>query len=195
MTLLELMVVLAIIGIMAALAAGNFQGMIADQRFSTAVHQLEFQATKARLKARATNFPVRFTVRTLPSGLRAVRWEQVPCEDDWGTVCPESSCATNRCGEGGCTCPAVGPDIEVPNRMNLDSLHGLCWQGGTGVAVLPSGDHCAGNTAPASDSFPLTIEDSAGTPQTKYFFLVEPLSGMNRLIDCEGASRDPAICP
>ncbi len=130
MTLLEVMVVVALVGLFATLSVAGFQGMTERQRLGGAQRELVLMMQEARQKARATHQPVRLNVRVADENGRRVtrmRWEALACSDAWGTVCPSAACLDNACDVSGCVCPEVGPELVIPPKLDVSLLVGLCW--------------------------------------------------------------------
>jgi prepilin-type N-terminal cleavage/methylation domain-containing protein len=200
LTLLEVMVVVAIVGIFAALSVVGFQGMVERQRVSGAQRELLMVAQDARQKARSTRQPVRLNVWTVVDAngveLTRLRWEALPCTDAWGSTCPIPACETNACGSGGCNCTDVGEPVIVPRGLNIDSVDGLCWLGtqefdvnSRAVVARSGGRECnAANPIPAAGN--LVMRRNQGTAQnpqwrTDLVMEVDGLTGSVRSVDCE----------
>ena len=189
-TLLELMTVVAITGIFATLAVANLQTSVNRQRGLGAMQELGMQALKARQLARTTGQPVRFWV-----GVQGIRWERLPCTDNWGTTCPQSACKTSACGSGGCICQDVGPWVAVPPSITLaPSLSGLCWVGGSAQPTLRQGgqdcDVTGALTPPTRTELTMKQNGLLATVLT-----VDPLTGMSQVVDCQAVSHDTSACP
>lgn len=215
LSLLELAVVLAVVGIVAAISVNSFLGVTQRERSLTALKEVHAQVAKARQLASTRNQPVRITVSgpVLVNGRAhaAVRWEALPCSDVYGTNCPVPACLTNPCGSGGCNCVAldgglagtsgeVGPPGQpVPGLLVAadvltlpPALDGLCFQGGAAAPLLRNGgtDCQAGGPAIALNTFPFVLPG-----QSRLAYLqVEPTTGITKLLDCN-ASPDAGICP
>ena len=201
MTLLELMTVVAIIGVFATLAVTNFMTFTTRQKKQGAAKEIFQSLIKARQLAITTNSPVRLVaLPPLPNGRVVVRWERVGCTDTtWGTgPCPSPACSTNLCGVGGCVCPEVGPDILLPMAADFTvspRLKGLCFLPGTGAAVgaaSPTGGPFCASPGVAFNDTDLWLNFPSGGD--KVFLVVERLSGLARYADC-GVMPKPSPCP
>lgn len=178
-TLLEVMVTLAIVGVMMALAVPSFGQAIANGKSTAFVRQLYQEVKHARQVARSKNQAVRFIRKSVTVGgktFNAVQWERVPCADPWGYVCPSPACQTNICGAGGCVCDEVGDQLEEPANTDASAILGLCFQSGTGVPKARSGGNDCLDANPAAAS--VAVTNTSGEIRT---ITLEPLTGMARL--------------
>ncbi|MFP2908796.1 Tfp pilus assembly protein FimT/FimU [Pyxidicoccus sp. 3LFB2] len=208
-TLLEVMLVVGLIGLFATVSVVGFQGMITNQRISTAQRELMLMMQEARQKARSTYQPVRLSSRTIThtdgTQVRFLRWEALPCSDTWGTTCPVAACHAAACGASGCNCPEQGPEMEVPATMDVASLVGMCWLGSANAAsqvVVPTSagaNTClAAGTAPAAGR--LVVKRNTGTYaaptwKTDLVFQVDTLTGSVRSVDCDKAPTTTGCAP
>ncbi|WP_426757102.1 pilus assembly FimT family protein [Myxococcus sp. Y35] len=198
MTLLEVMVVVALVGIFATLSVASFQGMTERQRLSGAQRELVMMMQEARQKARATHQPVRLNVRVVNDGglqVTRMRWEALACEDNWGTRCPTEACQDNACDVGGCVCPEVGPELVIPPRLDVNLLVGLCWMPATGDAspvvapAAPGERTCVPADTPPSTRRLVLLRDH-GTPEAPNWkpalvFEADRLTAAVRPVDCD----------
>ncbi|MFT3709130.1 MAG: prepilin-type N-terminal cleavage/methylation domain-containing protein [Archangium sp.] len=185
MTILELMVVVAIVGVMSSLSVYGFDRLTRVQRQTGALRELSMQLLEARAEARLHNQPVRFELATVPTGTR-VRWGRLPCGDAWGRSCPSTACtSTTTCG-GTCVCDSISSQVIIPNGVTITGLNGLCFLGSTGA---PRGATCQQSGTPVS-----TLRFDLADQPTPYLMVLEPLSGNARLVDCSRLPKDPS-CP
>ncbi|AKQ69039.1 Type IV fimbrial biogenesis protein FimT [Myxococcus hansupus] len=203
-TLLEVMVVVAIIGVFATLSVTSFQGMLERQRVSGAQRELVLMMQEARQKARATRQPVRLNLRVADENDRQVtrmRWESLACSDTWGTVCPIEACLDNRCGEGGCECPETGPELIIPPQLDVTQLVGLCWVDATGtqspiVAPRSADGRPCEPSEDAPDPERLVLRRNHGTPELpnwrpELVFQADKLTASIRSVDCDKHGSTP----
>ncbi|NVJ05879.1 prepilin-type N-terminal cleavage/methylation domain-containing protein [Myxococcus sp. AM001] len=204
MTLLEVMVVVALVGLFTSLAVSSFQGMTERQRLGAAQRELVLMMQEARQKARATHQPVRLGMRvTEEQGVQVtrMRWEALACSDAWGTVCPMPACQDNACGVGGCECPEMGPDLVVPPKLDVDLLAGLCWRGSPGVGApvvappAPGGRVCE-QDAPLPTTERLVLLRNGGTLEApdwrpELVFQADGLTAAVRPVDCDKHASTP----
>ncbi len=184
MTLIELMVAVAVVGIIAALSVTGFQQLTTNSRESTAVREVYGQLMQARSIARSGAEPVRFELTEVEVDGRTfnqVRWSRLPCSDTWGTNCPDSACDGSACGVSGCVCTQQGEPINVPTSVAIIGIDGLCFIGGTGVPRIRNSGDCVDliTNAPAANA--VTLTPSHGGVQRME---IEPLTGMVRMVDC-----------
>ncbi|MCP3103092.1 prepilin-type N-terminal cleavage/methylation domain-containing protein [Myxococcus sp. K15C18031901] len=201
LTLLEVLTVLALVGLFAGMSVSGIRGMVARQRVSDTERQVLMMMQEARQKSRATGQAVRLTRSTELEGGVAVtrlRWEALACSDDWGTQCPMAACQTKECGEGGCVCPERGPGVVVPRQLDVSSVVGLCWMGAPepgssapGVVRATSGRTCdVANPRPVDGQLVLLRDLSPrGAPlwRPDVVLQVDTLSGATRSLDCTRA--------
>lgn len=199
MTLLEIMVALAIVGIFAALSVAGVQGMMDRQRVSSAQRELLMVAQEARQKARSSLQPVRLSVVTVTpaSGppVTRLRWEALACSDAWGTTCPMTACESNACGTNGCTCTEQGVAVEIPRGMDVTALEGLCWLGtqepggATPPAVVSAAGRSCVPTNPRPTAGQLVLKRNRGTDlapvwKSDMVMVVDGLTGAVSSVDC-----------
>jgi len=205
-TLLEVMVVLAVAGVLLSLALTNFQASIDRQRESEATRELASLALRARQRALATNQPVRFVVEAVsqPTGTQrtVVRWERLRCENDWDNdACPRTSCVNTTCRANPECCDELGPEVVLPLTMNAASLHGLCYLPGMGRAVKPGNLGCMrgqlGNPAALTTAAPGNLRVTFTSERARSLLMVEPMTGLVNVLDCDSqaaVSRPVAEC-
>jgi prepilin-type N-terminal cleavage/methylation domain-containing protein len=194
MTLLEMMVVVAIVGIMVGLSAYGFQGGIAHRKVIEAERAILDAGLRARQLSRATNQPVRLAVGLDTVGGATVtraRWEQLPCQDKWATQCPSEACKANLCGKGGCECQQVGDPVVLPDGFDAKALNGLCWLPGTGRPAFSADKIDCSSDYAAPDPSALKLLSNG---QLLAVVVVERLTGLARLEDCQRGDRDASIC-
>ncbi|GHG67430.1 prepilin-type N-terminal cleavage/methylation domain-containing protein [Comamonas sp. JC664] len=203
-TLLEVMVVVAIIGVFATLSVTSFQGMTERQRISGAQRELVLMMQEARQKARSTRQPVRLNTAVVDEDGRQVtymRWESLACSDAWGTLCPTAACLDNLCNVGGCECPEVGPELRIPPQLDVTRLAGLCWTDATGtgspiVAPSPAGGRPCEPSEDAPGPERLVLLRNHGTPETPLWkpelvFQTDKLTASVRAVDCDKHASTP----
>lgn len=194
MTLLELMVALAILGLLTSLATTGFQALTRNQRAGAATRTILIAAQEARQHARTSRQAVRLArTTTFENGVSvpALRWEKPDCApgDTWGTQCPRTECISAACGTSGCTCAQVGDAIPLPPELDVTSLHGVCWLGESGrpVSGTPTAMCDASRTAPAAGT--LRIMRKRLGPQEVALpdrvLNVDALTGNVTMTDCE----------
>ena len=205
-TLLEVMVVLAIVGVFATLSVVGFQGMIERQRVGGAQRELLMVAQDAHHKARSTLQAVRLRMWTTEEDgvdVTRVRWEALPCSNSWGSECPVAACQTAACGTGGCTCTELGEPVVIPRGLDAASLDGLCWLGtqdpGTPAAVMRTGGRDCDPDGVVPSGGELVLRRNMGTSeepnwQRNVIMFVDGLTGAIRSVDCERA-ENPASIP
>ncbi|MGV3621729.1 MAG: pilus assembly FimT family protein [Archangium sp.] len=186
-TLLEMMVAVAVIGILASLSMYGLSRMTLNARRSGAIREVFMLVQEARSEARGRNQPVRLEVTPGQNGASDVRWGRLPCGDVWGRNCPSTACINaSACGTGGCTCDRRSTQVSVPAGVTMTNVAGLCFLGSSSqpreAKCEPSG---VARTLLRFDIESLT---------TPYLIVLEPLSGTPRLIDCGRAPKDPS-CP
>ncbi|MBJ6761379.1 type II secretion system protein [Myxococcaceae bacterium JPH2] len=185
MTLLEIMVALAILGILTSVAVVNFQSQLTTQRENEATRALWSSALSARQRAVATNQPVRVVVEdnvTQADGsLRTVaRWERLACGNTWDNgTCPMAACLSATCRTNAACCNEVGPDIVLPRTMTATEINGLCFLPGTGRAVTNMA--CPQNAA----INPITARFMFSSSRARSVLSVEPLTGLSNVLDCD----------
>ncbi|MCY1016837.1 pilus assembly FimT family protein [Pyxidicoccus sp. MSG2] len=198
MTLIEIMVVVAILGLFATLAVAGIQGMMDRQRVSSAQRELLMVAQEARQKARSTLQPVRLSVTTTvePGGsVTRLRWEALACSNAWGSVCPMTNCESNACGASGCTCTETGTPVVVPRGLDVTPLDGLCWLGtqepggATPPAVVRTGGRACLPGSPRPTDGQLVLKRNRGSLQSPQWhndtvMVVDGLTGAVRSVDC-----------
>lgn len=204
MTLLEVMVVVALVGVFTTLSVSSFQGMTERQRLGAAQRELVLMLQEARQKARATHQPVRLGTRVaVVNGVQVthLRWEALACSDDWGTVCPMPACQDNACGVGGCECPELGQELVIPPKLDVELLVGLCWLSNPGVGApvvappAPGGRVCEQN-APLPMTERLVLLRNAGTLEApdwkpELVFQVDGLTAAVRPMACDKHASTP----
>jgi prepilin-type N-terminal cleavage/methylation domain-containing protein len=205
MTLLEVMVVVAILSIFATLAVTGMQGMMERQRVSSAQRELLLVAQEARQKARSTLQPVRLAVTTTIEGgvsVTRLRWEALACSNAWGSVCPMTACESNACGAGGCTCTETGTSVVVPRGLDVAPLDGLCWLGtqepggATPPAVVRTGGRSCLPGSPRPTDGQLVMKRNRGSIQSPQWYkdtvmVVDGLTGSVRSVDCGKSPAAP----
>ncbi|QSQ20231.1 prepilin-type N-terminal cleavage/methylation domain-containing protein [Pyxidicoccus parkwayensis] len=198
MTVLETMVVLAIVSIFAALSVAGVQAMMDRQKVSGAQHELMLVAQEARQKARSTLQPVRLSLFTaMENGVSVtrLRWEALACQDSWGSVCPMSACENNACGASGCVCTEQGEPVTLPRGLDAAPLDGLCWLGtqdpggATPPAVVRTGGRACLTTSPRPTDGQLVLRRNIGKPESPVWkkdavMVVDGLTGAVRSVDC-----------
>jgi Tfp pilus assembly protein PilE len=198
MTLLEVMVVVAIISLFAGLSVAGVQSMVDRQKVSSAQRELLQVAQEARQRARSTLQPVRLSVTTTTENgapVTRLRWEALACADAWSVTCPMSACESNACGVGGCVCTERGEPVVIPRGLDVTPLDGVCWLGtqdsggATPPAVVRTGgrDCLAANPRPADGQ--LVLKRNMGQPQSPVWkkdlvMNVDGLTGAVRSVDC-----------
>ncbi|QSQ11599.1 pilus assembly FimT family protein [Myxococcus landrumensis] len=202
MTLLELMVVLAVVAVMMSLALVGIQRPIDNQREATATRELWSSALQARQRAVATNQPIRFVVDTEVEQLdgtrkTVARWERLTCGNVWdNNSCPLAACVDATCRTNPTCCNEVGADIIIPPTMNAAAVHGLCFLPGTGRAVKPgSGFDALGcmkdqfaNAAVIAAAAPGNLKmsfDATKSGRKASLLMVESLTGITNIVDCD----------
>jgi|GEM_PF-351290 len=207
MTLLELMIALAVVGLMLSMALMGIQTPIDGQRESAATRELWSSALRARQRAIATNQPVRIVVEpdiVMPDGSRrtVARWERLTCGNDWdNNTCPQPACVNATCRANAACCSETGPDIVIPDTMNASSVHGLCYLPGLGRAVKPGNlgcmqgqlDDTAALAAAAPGNLRLNFNAQSGRPRS--LLMVEPLTGLASLLDCDSKRAEDRPVP
>lgn len=193
-TLLEVMVTIAIVGILVGLSVMGFQSIINERRVTGAIREIWSLALQARQSAISHNQPVRFVVEDVERDgrtLKVVRWERLPCEDAWGSACPSSACTSATCRTG-CPCDETGDEVVLPPELTASSnLHGLCFQAGTGRAYHGSGLGCE-----VPDPIPVTQVTFTDSQAPKPYVLgFEGLTGLAVLSDCNAANARADLCP
>lgn len=205
LTLLELMTVVAIVGITVALAVANYDATAKRQRGINAAREIASEMQRARKLAFTSAQPIRFVVKdVVVSGVtrRVARWEKLPCNDAWARDCPSTACKSAVCSYNfmgvvnntGCVCNQVGNDVEIPyptantnGQMTIDweassATDGICFEPGTGLAHL--GWRC-NLTAPGADPLvqPTNLRVDIQN-ETKRYLLLDDATGSVRLFDC-----------
>ncbi|NTX10113.1 prepilin-type N-terminal cleavage/methylation domain-containing protein [Myxococcus sp. CA056] len=207
MTLLELMIALAVVGLMLSMALMGIQRPIDGQRESAATRELWSSALRARQRAIATNQPVRIVVEpniTMPDGMvrTVARWERLTCGNNWdNNTCPQIACVNATCRTNAACCSEVGPDVIIPDTMNAASVHGLCYLPGMGRAVRPGNlgcmqgqlDNTAALAAAAPGNLQLNFNAESGRPRS--LLMVEPLTGLASLLDCDSKQAENLSVP
>lgn len=205
MTLVELMVTVAILGLLMALGVTGFQATIRNQRASAAERSILLAAQEARQQARLTRQPVRLgQVTTNVGGVEGsvLRWEKLDCAntatDQWGSQCPNPACRTAACGTNGCTCTLVGEAVPLTPEMDVTSLVGTCWLGETGRPVAAvSGTSCdPAGTAPAGGSLKIRrMRKGEAAYKPIRVLNVDPLTGSVSMVDCEKSPAATGCAP
>lgn len=192
-TLLEIMVVVAIIGVMASLAMYNFEAATRDSKRLAAVREIHSVLMEARGEARARNQPVRVDVVAATLNGTAgwnVRWGVLPCNDAFGRFCPSAACGAGTQCLAGCVCPVQGQAVFVPTfkdgSVTFTGLNGLCF---LGSSAAPRGSACD----PAAAAVASVRFDLPGV-NDPVLILLERLTGSSRVIDCAKVPRD-LDCP
>jgi len=178
-TLLELMVAVAVFGVMAALAVNAFGRLTAQAKQTGAVRDIFVYLLEARGQARVGNQPVRIDVTSTTVNnqvVSLVRWGRLPCSDTWGRNCPSSSCGQGSTCSSGCACQKQGEQLLVPATLTFTNLSGLCFVGATGQTRKSS---CLASD-PAVNFVRIDIQ---GMPKP-YLIVFDPLTGLGRLVDC-----------
>ncbi|MBU8896359.1 pilus assembly protein [Corallococcus sp. H22C18031201] len=185
MTLLEIMVAVAILGILTSVAVVNFQTQLINQRENEATRSLWSSALAARQRAIATNQPVRIVVENnvaqADGSQRTVaRWERLACGNTWDNgTCPMAACLSTTCRTNATCCNEVGQDIVLPRTMTATELNGLCFLPGTGRAVTNMA--CPQNAAIG----PITARFLFSSNRARSVLSVEPLTGLSNVLDCD----------
>ncbi|RKH59460.1 pilus assembly FimT family protein [Corallococcus aberystwythensis] len=204
MTLLELMLVVAIFGLMASLAVVNIQGSVGGQRESAATRELWSAALRARQLSIATNQPVRIVVDkdvVHPNGqvFSVARWERLKCEEPGQTswtndTCPQVACINTTCRTSPDCCSETGQDIPIPASMVADPIDGLCFLPGSGAPALRKdclqgslGDATARALAMPNDK---SIRFNFTSGRASTLLMVEPMTGLSSLVDCDSVAAD-----
>lgn len=204
-TLLEMMTVVAIAGIMAAIAGINLQRALDNQRASAAARDVYNVVLQARNKARIANTYTRVAFKPDAGGMR---WEVLPCSNRWSGTCPSSTCdgvTSAACSDNGgsCTCTEVSPWVEIPRQLSTDpdggvqvsGLANLCFQGGTGAPRRASGTFSQCNTGAALTTVTGNFNFKESNPARQGYMLnIEPATGFPRFLDCGKAPKDD-LCP
>ncbi|GMU04649.1 pilus assembly FimT family protein [Corallococcus caeni] len=204
MTLLEIMVAVAIVGIFTSLAVMNFMNRMGGQRENVATRELWSSALRARQRAIATNQPVRFVIETnipQPGGRPSTvaRWERLACDDDatggWSNdSCPRLDCTGNTvtCRTNPACCSETGPDIVIPPTMNAQAINGLCFLPGSARPVLDRtcmrdklDDTAAQALATPTDK---SIRFTFTSNRAASMLMVEPLTGLATVLDCDSVA-------
>lgn len=194
-TLMEMMVTLAIAGVLLSLALVNFQRGIDRQRESEATRELGSFALRARQRALATNQPVRVVVEqnvARPDGSRrtVARWERLQCDNAWDNdTCPRAACQNTTCRATPACCDELGPELVLPRSMDASSMHGLCYLPGTGRAVKPGDLGCMrgqlGDKAALTTAAPGNLRVTFTSARPRSLMRVEPLTGLVNVLDCD----------
>ncbi len=195
-TLVEIMVVVALIGVMSALAVNNYTKATRDSRRTAAVREIQNVLMEARSQARARNQPTRIdvlpTVRNAVPG-RTVRWGVLPCNDPFGRQCPSAACGAGTKCQGGCVCDRqseVGDAVFVPTLVDgtitFTALDGLCF---VASSAAPRNSSCDPATAPVTQ----VRFDLPGNSEP-VLIMLEGLTGQSRIVDCARIPRE-ADCP
>ncbi|AKF79243.1 type 4 pilus biogenesis operon protein [Myxococcus fulvus 124B02] len=202
MTLLELMIAIAIVGMMVSLAVVGISKPLDGQREATATRELWSSALRARQRAIATNQPVRIVVESnvlMPDGTRkrVARWERLTCDNDFdNNTCPRDACTDTTCRASPECCSETGPDIVIPDSMTATPVHGLCFLPGSARAVKSLDcmrgqlDNVAALTAAAPGNIQLNFTAKSGRPRS--LLMVEPLTGLASLLDCDSVRATQA---
>lgn len=195
MTLVELLVAVAVVGILITAALVGMQGPINRQRESAAVRELGSSAMLARQRAVATNQPVRIVVEVLGTysdgAPRAVaRWERLACENAWSNdSCPLPACVNTTCRATPACCDELGADIPIPPTMNAGALNGLCYLPGSGRPVRPGNLGCMqgqrDDTAALVAAAPGNLRLTFTSQRARSLLVVEPVTGLSRVLDCD----------
>lgn len=192
------MTVVAIVGIMAALAVSGYERATRVARRSASAREIQMVLMEARSEARARNQPVRIDVTpAVRAGIagRTVRWGRLPCTDGFGRNCPSFACgAATQCSTtafpSACVCPRLGDEVFIPNLADgsavFTGLDGLCFLGSTGS---PRASNCLA----AGAAVPWLRIDLPGQNEP-VLIIMEPLTGSSRIVDCGTVPRDPD-CP
>lgn len=186
-TLTEMMIAVAIIGLMASMSLYGFSRLTLNTRRTGAIREVFMLVQEARTEARGRNQPVRLQVTPGANGASDVRWARLPCGDVWGRTCPSTACASaTACGTGGCTCERQSGTVSMPAGVTMTNVAGLCF---TGSASAPRASNCD-PAGVARTVLRFDIEQQT----TPYLIVLEPLAGTPRLIDCGRAPKD-VNCP
>ncbi len=198
-TLIEIMVAIAIVGILAAGALATLQPGIERRREVSAVREMWAESMRARQEAVSRNQATRLIVEQQPVDgvLRWVmRWERPPCEDGWSATCPSAACEDQTC-RSGCECDAMGTEIVLPDTVDARPLHGVCFQAGTGRPFRGAGIDCQlpAGAQPASIVEDVTIDKQRREDGTLVPFrmVFDGITGVPSLVDCAQA-EPPAVC-
>ncbi|HZI16722.1 MAG TPA: pilus assembly protein [Myxococcus sp.] len=202
MSLLEITVALAVLGLMVGLAVMGIREPISQQREREAVRELWSSALRARQVSLSTNQPVRIVVDSnvaVPGrGTQTVaRWERLKCDNDWNNnACPQSSCINTTCRATPACCDATGPDIVIPGTMDASRVHGLCFLPGNGRAVKPTTNPLGcmrgllDDTAAITAAAPGSVRLSFTSGRARSLLLVEPVTGLVEVLDCDSKSAE-----
>lgn len=207
-SLLEMMTVVAVVGILTTVAGFSIQRAVANQRANTGIREIYGVVLQARNKARAANTPVRFNFVDAGSGRVGMRWERLACGDRWGNNCPAPTCTgtTGNCTDMGGTCPCAeaGPVIALPTEVDtsadagfINDLDGLCFTAGSGAPrrrppLYPEFLTCTAGTPLNGSNSVFNIKGTTNPEATSLH--LEPATGFPRLIDCSKVPTDP-LCP
>jgi type II secretory pathway pseudopilin PulG len=202
MSLLEITVALAVLGLMVSLAVMGIREPIAQQREREAVRELWSTALRARQRSMATNQPVRIVVdNNVPvpgSGNRTVaRWERLQCDNVWDNgSCPRTACINTTCRATPSCCDETGPDIVIPTTMDASRMHGLCFLPGSGRAVKPTSEPLGCMRNPPNDTAAITAASPGSVRLTftsgraRSLLMVEPVTGLVEVLDCDSRSAE-----
>ncbi|NPC68604.1 prepilin-type N-terminal cleavage/methylation domain-containing protein [Corallococcus exiguus] len=204
MTLLEVLVAVAIVGVFTSMAVANYSSRLSGQRENVATRELWSSALRARQRAISTNQPVRFVVETnitQPNGNPATvaRWERLACDDDatggWSNdSCPSSACTGGSvtCRTNAACCSETGPDIVIPSSMNATAINGLCFLPGSARPVMDRtcmrdklDDTAAQALATPTDK---SIRFTFTSSRAASMLMVEPLTGLATVLDCDSVA-------
>jgi prepilin-type N-terminal cleavage/methylation domain-containing protein len=187
MTLVELMTAVAVLAVLVALSVAGYQTLIDQRKSTSAVRELWASALRARQAAISHNEAVRFVVEDVNRDgrtLKIARWERLPCEDDWGSTCPSTSCQSDTC-RSGCPCSETGPEIVLPEDLTVGTgLHGLCFLPGSGLDCQPP------------DPMPdVKIQLTEHTAPEPWILELNSITGLAFLADCNAAHPRADLCP
>ncbi|MCP3136548.1 pilus assembly FimT family protein [Pyxidicoccus xibeiensis] len=198
MTLIEVMVTVAIAGILIAAALVGMQAPINRQRESAATRELWSSALRARQRAVASNQPVRFVVEVdgqhgNGAPRTVVRWEQLACDNAWSNdSCPRLACVNTTCRADPTCCDQVGEDVIIPETMSAAEMQGLCYLPGSGRPVQPNNPPLLGcmqgqldNTAALTAAAPGNLRFTFTSERARSLLIVEPVTGLSRILDCD----------